>query len=128
MSKLIHFIIGKISEKSSLVKRIKLMPLTVVLEKLTNFTTSLTYTFRSVISLIELAIRVSQCNVANKESLFLRELFVRLHDKLVEELIVRVIVANWHHDYAAWVQLVDKGLWNLFCDSTCMDNIVGRSI
>ena len=82
----------------------------------------------SLSSLVELPIWVCQGNVANRETLFLSELLIRLHDKLIQELVVRVVFANWHHDNTAWVQLVNKSLWHCIGDGTGMDNIIGRSI
>ena len=61
-------------------------------------------------SLVELAIWVSEGNITYRKSLFLSECLIRLHDELVQELVVSVVVADGHHDHTTWFQLIDEGL------------------
>ena len=79
-------------------------------------------------SLVELAIWVCKGNVANGKSLLLSELSVRLHHKLVEELIVGVVVSNRHHNDSTWFQLVDESLRHCIRDCSRMYDIIGGSV
>ena len=80
------------------------------------------------LSLIQLTIRVCESNIADGEAPLLSELPVGLHDKLVEELVVSVVVAYRHHNDPTRFQLVDECLRHGRRDCTSMDDIVGCSI
>ena len=60
--------------------------------------------------------------------MLLSELPVRLHQKLIEELVVSVVVPNRHHDDPTRFQLVDESLRHSGRDCTSMDDIVRSSI